>query len=177
MGEIWLPVKGFEGLYEVSNFGNVRSLNYRHTGEIKVLSVFENKCGYLYVGLFKDGKQKKYRVHRLVAEAFLPNPLNLQQVNHIDENKHNNNVDNIEFCDAKYNNNYGTRNERIVEKTTNGKHSKIVLQFNKNGELVREWPSTREASRNGYNNGGVYSCLVGKKKYYKGFIWKYKEVV
>lgn len=174
--EIWIDIKGYEGKYEVSSFGRVRSFNYRNTGEIKVLSVCENKCGYLYVGLFKDGKQKKFKIHRLVAESFIPNPNNLPQVNHKSEVKTDNRVENLEWCDAKYNSNYGTHNERITQKLTNGKRSKSVLQLTKNGELVREWPSTREASRKGYNNGGIYSCLIGKKKYYKGFIWKYKEV-
>lgn len=175
--EIWIDIKGYEGLYQVSNFGNVRSLNYHRTGHTRVLSPVENGLGYLKVCLCKNGKGKTFRIHRLVAEAFLPNWCEGQQVNHIDEDKTNNHVNNLEWCDIKYNINHGTRNERVAEKNTNGKLSKIVLQFTKNGELVREWPSTQEAERKGFNHGHIVSCCSGKLKSYKGYIWKYKEVV
>lgn len=173
MEEIWLPVKGYEGFYEVSNFGNVRSLNYNHTGQRKVLSQGEDK-GYLKVVLCKNGKTKNFSVHRLVAEAFLPNLLDEQEVNHIDENKQNNQVSNLEWCDRKYNINYGNRNQRVAEKNTNGKCSKPLLQFSKTGELIKEWSSTMEAARNGFNQGAVAACCRGEKKSYKGYIWRYK---
>ena len=118
--EIWRPVVGYEGLYEVSSYGRVRSLdmyvkvgygNYRlHKG--KVLSPAKDTGGYLKVNLYCNGKQKTIDVHRLVAQAFLPNPDNLPQVNHKDENKTNNRVENLEMCNAKYNLSYGTRNIR-----------------------------------------------------------------
>lgn len=122
MTEIWKAVKGYEGLYEVSNLGNVRSLDKviksKHNGTTlrkgRILTPFyEEKKGYYQVALTKDGKVKKYRVHRLVAIAFLENPFNYTDVNHKDENKINNNVDNLEWCTRKYNNNYGTKRERI----------------------------------------------------------------
>lgn len=175
--EIWLPVKGYEGLYEVSSFGRVRSLGKGGSGnsKMRVLSQAISNC-HKFVTLSKNGKTEQYWVHRLVAEAFLPNWFGDPQVNHIDENPQNNNVDNLEWCDAKYNANHGTRNKRISEKMTNGKLSKPVLQFTKTGEFVCEWPSTREAERNGFNNGAVGSCCRGERKYYKGFVWRYKEV-
>ena len=112
--EIWRPVVGYEGLYEVSNIGRVRSLDrfyYRlHKG--KVLSPTKDRYGYLTVTLNCNGKSKTIKIHRLVAQAFLPNPDNLPQVNHKDEDKTNNNVDNLEWCTAKYNVNFGTRQER-----------------------------------------------------------------
>ena len=114
MIEEWRPIEGYEGLYEVSNLGRVRSLDrfyYRlHKG--KVLSPTKDRYGYLTVTLNCNGKSKTIKIHRLVAQAFLPNPDNLPQVNHKDEDKTNNNVDNLEWCTAKYNVNFGTRQER-----------------------------------------------------------------
>lgn len=174
--EIWLPVKDFEGLYEVSSCGRVRSLgNGIRNSKQGVLKPFKKYDGYFLVGLHKNGKVKVYLIHRLVAETFIPNLFDYQQVNHIDENKTNNNVENLEWCDHKYNCNYGTRNKRISEKMTNGKKSKPILQFTKTGELVREYPSTREAGRNGFHPGHIIDCCKGKQKYHKGFIWKYKQ--
>ena len=116
MIEIWKDIEGYENLYQVSNLGRVKSLNYNHTGKEKIMKAKKDK-GYLRVQLYKDGKPKFYSVHRLVATSFLPNPNNLSQVNHIDEDKSNNIVDNLEWCSAKYNSNYGTRIQRIVEKS------------------------------------------------------------
>lgn len=115
--EIWKDILGYEGFYQVSSFGRVRSLdrydsrNYFRKGRILKLSA--DRKGYLRVGLHSNGKEKFYSVHRLVAEAFIHNPDNLPEVNHIDEDKTNNRVENLEFCDSKYNNNYGTRKDRI----------------------------------------------------------------
>ena len=110
--QIWKDIKGYEGKYQVNQVGQVRSMNYLRTGKVKRLSPGLSSDGYLQVGLYKDGKYYHYLVHRLVAEAFIPNPNNLPQVNHIDENKTNNCVWNLEWCDAKYNSNYGTKIER-----------------------------------------------------------------
>lgn len=177
--EIWKDIKDFEGLYQVSNFGRVRSLNYGGTGKVKLLRPGEDSNGYLQVFLYKNGKRKAFQVHRLVAKVFLPNWFDEPQVNHKDENKHNNfcgtpendfNDGNLEWCDAKYNSNYGTRNERVAEK-----QSKPVIQLTKTGELVREWPSIREAGRNGFHQSSVTRCCRGKLKTHKGFHWEYKE--
>ena len=171
MIEIWLPVpiKEYSKDYEVSNFGNVRSLNYRGNGQTKILKPGKHTRGYLCVVFYKNGKKRIFYIHRLVAEAFIPNLLELPQVNHIDENKTNNRVENLEWCDSKFNCNHGTRNERSAKS-----RSKPVLQLTKTGELVREWPSTKEAGRNGYSQWNICSCCSGKLKSYKGFIWKYK---
>lgn len=118
--EIWLDVQGFEGIYQVSNLGRVKALpkvvlyndgRKRHYLE-KVLNVYVNTRGYMYVDLYKDKVKKHYLVHRLVADAFLDNKQNLPQVNHIDEDKFNNRASNLEYCTAEYNCNYGTRNAR-----------------------------------------------------------------
>lgn len=128
MNEIWKPIKGYEGFYEVSNLGRVRSLDrlvirHKHTVNREGKESHEhmmkckgnelkarvNNSGYLYVALHRDGKEKTQRIHRLVAEAFIDNPNNFPQVNHIDEDKLNNRSDNLEWCDCKYNVNYGSR--------------------------------------------------------------------
>ena len=174
--EYWKPVVGYEGLYEISNWGRVKSLKrlvkiHNKWGECyitineKILKKRIDKYGYERVMLCKHGKSKLKQVHRLVAEAFIPNPYNLPQVNHKDEDKQNNHYLNLEWCTHEYNVNYGTRTERC---------SKPVLQYTLDGELIKEWPSTIECGRNGYNYGCVAACCRGELKKYKNFIWKYK---
>lgn len=117
MGECWRSVKCYEGLYDVSSYGNIRRL--LKNGKIKPIKLVTTQSGYVVVTLCNKG-QRVVAVHRLVAEAFIPNPDNLPQVNHKDEDKTNNNVENLEWCTSKYNNNYGTRCERI-SKANKGK--------------------------------------------------------
>ena len=176
--EIWKPVVGYEGLYEVSNLGRVKSLKY---GKERILRPATDSNGYHQVNLCKDGKVKMYLVHRLVAQAFIPNPHNLPIINHKDERVDNNRVENLEWCTAEYNNNYGTHNAKVAKANLNHPSmSKPVLQFTLDGQLVREWPSVREAQRlGGFDQGHISSCCSGRYKYktHKGFIWKYKEAV
>ena len=176
----------YEGLYKVSNLGRILSLNYNGTGKAKLMTAHEDTDGYLRVGFWKNGEYKTCKVHRLVAFTFLENPENLPEVNHKDEDKTNNFVflnedgsvdkekSNLEWKSPKGNCNHGTRNERIFEKTTNGKCSKKVLQFSKSGEFIREWPSVMECSRNGYDFRNVSACCLGKRKTAYGFRWEYK---
>ena len=164
----------YEGLYQVSNFGNILSLNYRNTGRAELMNPWEDKDGYLKIGLRKNRKTDFILVHRLVAQTFLPNPDNYPQVNHKDENKANNRVENLEWCDGKYNHNYGTINQRISKANTNGKLSKPVLQLSLTGELIREYPSANECGRNGFERSGVIRCCNGKQKTHKGFKFMYK---
>lgn len=117
MKEIWKDVKGYEGKYQISNLGRVKSLNYARRKQVRILRPgIQKKTGYISVSLLKEGKQKTKTIHRLVAEAFIPNPKNLKQINHKDENKQNNCVNNLEWCSAKYNSNYGHRNAIISKK-------------------------------------------------------------
>lgn len=171
MEEVWKDIEGYEGLYQVSNLGNVKSLNYQGVSREKILKPFINSDGYKRVMLYKNKTIKRLSVHRLVAQAFIENPNNYSCVNHKDENNQNNVVSNLEWCTYKYNNNFGTRNARIVKAL-----SKQVYQYSKDGELIAVWESTNEAGRNGYNQGSVVSCCNGKLKTHKGYIWSYESL-
>ena len=187
--EIWRTAVSdgilYEGLYKVSNWGRILSLNYRNTGKAELMEPSERKDGYSQVGLSKNGKTKNCLVHRLVAETFLPNPEGKPQVNHKIEGKKGKKINivifnedgtvnkertTIEWCTQEYNHNYGTINERAAKAK-----SKPVLQLSLSGELIREWPSTREIERQlGFDHGAVAKCCNGKLPHYKGYIWKYK---
>lgn len=171
MKEVFKDIKDYEGIYQISNFGRIKSLhNYRKNNILKP----KIKKGYYQIGLRKNNKRKWYSVHRLVAQTFLPNENNLPQVNHKDENKLNNNVNNLEWCSASYNNCYGTRIKRVQEKT-----SKKVLQYDLKGNFIKEYNSLREATEK--NNiksiSNISLCCNGKYKQAGGYIWKYKVVV
>ena len=177
----------YERLYKVSNLGRILSLDYNHTGKAELMTPGEIPNGYLQVGLSKNGEYKKCYVHRLVAETFLPNPENLPEVNHIDEDKTNNFVflnedgsvdkekSNLEWKNHRDNCNHGTRNERVSKILTNGKKSKRVLQLSLSGDLIKEWESARECGRNGFDQGNVSRCCNGKQKTHKGFRWMYYD--
>ena len=175
--------------YQVSNLGEILSLNFRNTGRTELMNPWEDKDGYFKIGLRKNKKTDFILVHRLIAETFIPNPENLPQVNHRIEGDKGKTINmvffnedgsinkektTIEWCDGKYNHNYGTINERISKANTNGKLSKSVLQLSITGELIREYPSVRECERNGFEHSGVIRCCNGKQKTHKGFKFMYK---
>lgn len=165
----------YEGLYKVSNLGRILSLNYKRTGKAKLMNPSANTSGYLQVDLWKDGKPKTCLVHRLVATAFLDNPENLPCINHKDKVKTNNSVENIEWCSYKYNNNYDSHNEKLSDAQINDPNkSKKVLQFTLDWKFIREWPSTQECGRNGFNQSEVAKCCRGELKTHKGFRFMYK---
>lgn len=173
--EQWKDIKNYEGLYQVSNLGRVKSLWY---GKERILKPGMNNYGYLRVPLRKNDKRILYLVHRLVAQAFIPNPDNLPEVNHINEVKTDNRVENLEFCDRKYNNTYGTRIEQMVEKQINGKLSKTVYQYSLNGEFVAEYPSTREIERQlGFKQPSISYCCNGQRKTAYGYKWTYNKLI
>lgn len=166
--ENWKDIIGFEGLYQVSDLGRVKSF---YNGKERILKGRDNSRGYPMVILYND-KSKQVSVHRLVAEAFVPNPNNLPQVNHINEDKHDNRADNLEWCDGKYNCNYGTRNERGASAK-----SKQVYQYTKDGSLVSSYPSTNEAERQtGCASTKICACCNGKRKSAYGYIWSYTPI-
>ena len=171
--EIWKPVDGFEWFYEVSDLGNVRSLNYHNWGIAKNLTPVLDKDGYLRVCLSMNGKQYNRTVHRMVALAFLDNPENLPQINHVNEDKSDNRVCNLEWCTCEYNNNYGTRNERVSSSKRNT-NCKKILQLDLNGNLIREWESLQEIGRQlGYGVAHISRVCRGIKKTGYGFKWRF----
>ena len=162
MKEEWKPIEGYEGLYEVSNMGRVKSLNYRHTGKERILKGGDDGYGYLCVNLCKDGKANKGKIHRLVAQAFLENPQNLPEVNHKNEDKTDNRVENLEWCTKQYNIEYS--------------QAKAVIGINKVSGLILEFPSQMEASRQtGTNQGHIWGCCNGRRKSAGGFLWFYAD--
>lgn len=169
--EIWRDVVGYEGLYEVSNMGRVRNAK---TGRIRKYII--TTWGYTRVGLLSNGTEKKIFVHRLVAEAFVPNPdpEHKTQVNHINEDKTDNRAENLNWMTPKENCNWGTHNERARKLNTNGKCSKRVAQYTLDGELVKIWPSLNEIERQtGWCHSYISTCCLGKRKSAYNFIWKY----
>ena len=174
MREKSLDFLGFPN-YTITDDGKVFSLNYNHTGEKKELKQRKDKYGYFGVTLFNENGKKCLLVHRLVALAFIPNTDNLPQVNHKNEIKTDNRVENLEWCDAVYNLNYGTRNERIAETHLNRKDQSIkVKQFTKDGVFIKEYPSMMEVERqNGFYSGHISQCCKGIYKQVYGYIWRY----
>ena len=169
MQEIWKPVVGWEGIYEVSNLGKVRNM-------YGVILIGWKTKDYHYISLSKNGKNKKYRVHRLVAQAFIPNPKNLPVVNHIDENKLNNCVDNLEWCTQEENvcKYFGTKPKIKKPKIKDYHIAKPILQLDKNGNFIKKWKSMMEIERNlNIKSGNISLCCNGKKPSAKGYIWRY----
>ncbi len=171
--EIWKPVVGYEGLYEVSNLGRVRTFHPKENNAI--LRPYRMKNGYLQLCLYKGKISCKKYVHRLVAEAFVENPDGKAQVNHIDENKENNASDNLTWTTSAENLAYGSRKEK--QKTTfeqNGKLLKTVDCYSKNGELLRTYKSIKEAAAlTCTNQSAISQCCKGKQQSSGGYVWRY----
>ena len=171
--ETWKNIKGYEGLYQVSSEGRVKSLERKDClGRIvkeRVLKTAPNAQGYPIVCLYVGGRQKLFKVHRLVCQAFHKNPENKPCVNHIDENKTNNCASNLEWCTYEENNNHGTHNERVAKD-----NSKPVRQYTLDGGLIKVWASPCEAGKQGgFDSATISNVANGKRKTHKGFIWKY----
>jgi len=178
MTEVWKDIQGYEGIYQVSNLGNVRSLDRiekwygsERPRKGRVMATKLDKNCYLVVGLRNGTCQKLKRVHRLVAEAFIPNPNNLPEVNHKDENKANNAVSNLEWCNTNYNVRYGTG----IERRSRQKRKKVI-QCDLNCAKIREFDSITEAAKS-INKGTsrISACCKGIRKTAYGYIWRYKE--
>lgn len=173
MNEIWRDIDGYKGLYQISNKGRVKSLK---CGSERILRPGLSGSGYLKVVLCKNSLVKHIKIHRLVAEAFIPytglNPdgteiKGIRCINHKDENKLNNNYKNLEYCDITYNNNYGTHNEKL---------SRNILQYSKSGEFIREWQSAAEVERVlRIDNSNITKCCKGKRNFAGDYRWRYKE--
>jgi len=159
--EVWKDIKNYEGLYEVSNFGNVRSLKY---GKIKYLKPAKNKGGYYFVILCKNGKTKNFRIHRLVANAFIENPNNYPQINHKDEDKTNNKASNLEWCNNQYNKRFS--------------NAKQVMGISKDGRKTILLEATVDGDLLGFKNQNISNAANGKfhkigNHKYKGIEWYY----
>ena len=180
--EIWKDVVGYEGYYQVSNEGNVRSVDRfvkcsnsirRYKGRL-LAGCFDNH-GYYRVLLSVAGKHKSCQVHRMVAKAFIENKDNLPEVNHKDENPENNCVDNLEWCSKIYNLEYGTGREKSIKS-----HKKAVQQIDKNGIVIAEYGGVNDAARaigKPKDATSITKCCAGKKQTAHGYKWRYKEVL
>lgn len=183
MKEIWKQIEGYENLYEVSNLGRVRSVerpsrNKRNKNGVikgKILKPGSNPVGYVIVSLYRDKKQKFFQVHRLVAKAFIPNVMNKEQVNHIDGNKKNNNINNLEWA---------TRSENMKHAIENGlfkirkiEKAKEIEQLDLNNNVIKTWNSCREiVNKLNVTRSDIYGCCNNLYKTAYGFKWRYKKV-
>jgi hypothetical protein len=183
--EMWRDIVGYEELYQVSDFGRIKSLKRNIGTNGKTITIYNEKIikpsktkdGYLFVGIYKNGNRKLCRVSRLVAEAFIPNDdiKSKTQVNHIKEfEKTNNHVSNLEWTTPKDNINYGTHNARQAKAK-----SKLVYQYSLEGELVKEWPSATKCESDGFQHSAISLCCnnmyLKRKNIYKGYIWRYSK--
>lgn len=174
--EIWKDVVGYEGVYQVSNLGNVKSLRMwssvqkRYIQREKILKPYKAPTGYLQIGLKSERTRKLGLVHRLVAEAFIPNAENKREVNHINGIKTDNRVENLEW---------NTSQENTIHAYKKGleKHcSTKVLQYDLQGNLLREWDSIKEAgAKTNTEPGNISACCRGHRRKAGGYMWSYKE--
>ena len=175
MKEVWKPIKGYEEFYSISNYGRIKSNDRtvkcyggKRTIKGKIMNPPMDKDGYLRIGLSKNKKQKHYHVHRLVAQHFLDNPNNYPVINHIDENKKNNKVDNLEWCSIQYNNLYNDK----IDKLTTAKY-KPVIQYDKCMNKIAEYESIKEATL----KTGIRSVVITRSckglKTKCGYNWRF----
>lgn len=185
MKEIWKDIPEYEGLYQISNYGKVMSLNYNHTKQNRELLTNENTDGYLSVALCKNNKIKRYRINRLVAQAFIPNPNNKPQVNHIDGNKKNNFISNLEWCTASENQIHSYKNglHKILKGEMSHRYgllgslnptSKKVAQYDIDNNLIKIWDSLSDVARTMKKSiSSISLCCNGHHKTSCGYIWRF----
>ena len=167
--EEWKDIEGYEGLYQVSNLGRVKSLNYLHTGKEQILKNRLQNNNYLFVYLCKNSIKKNCSVHRLVAKAFLENPNNYPCVNHIDEDKTNNNINNLEWCTHKHNINHGTHNQRSVENRS------IFIYCLETDKIYNSLKQSSEELN--IHHQHISMVLKSRSKQAKGYTFRYAKYV
>ena len=205
MKEIWKDIPEYEGLYQISNIGNIKAKARAKTHKKdKIMISTIKKYGYKEIGFMKKGIRKIFQIHRLVAEVFIPNKenfksmpdedrtlvnLNKLEVNHKDENASNNSVDNLEWCTHKYNSNYGNLRKKRKEIAIKNNHicflkhsiensKKEIIQYDNNGKTIKIYKSIRDASRDlNINSGRICEMCKGKRSQYKGYRFKYSNEV
>lgn len=185
--EVWKEIEGFNGDYLVSNYGRVKSFKMKHE---RIMRLRKDKDGYMLITLHNNNHVTTKKVHRLVAQAFIPNPENLPQVNHKDENKANNIVDNLEWCTCKYNINYGAHTQKVANTQRGRKHTcehiqkirenainkRKVKMLSLDGKVIKRFKSASDAGR--YVNGNttnVIAVIKGRSQTYKGYLFAYDE--
>ena len=174
MEEIWKPVVWYEGLYEVSSLGNMRSLNYKLTWNTKILKPYKNIDGYMRLSLWSR-KQKCVHIHRVVSESFISNPENKPQVNHKNWIKNDNRVENLEWCTAMENIRHGRKLWLI--KNHNNHASKKVYQYTKDLKFIREWQSMMDAQRELWIlQTSISACCRWKLNHTGWYVWKYEPL-
>lgn len=185
--EIWKDIKGSNNLYQISNLGRVKSMNYRNSGKEGFLSVYIMNTGYPATHLIIDGKEKTCLIHRLVAEAFIPNPENKPEVDHINCDRTDFRIENLKWVTSKENSNNPTtlKNHWSLnggESYFKGKLgrlnilSKMVIQLDREYHIVKIWDSLMDVHRElGFDCGHISNCCLGKRKTHKGYIWMYLD--
>lgn len=197
MVEVWKDIEGFEGRYQVSNLGNIKSLRYGGRYEARNLVPKVNNKGYEWVELAVNGTKKCKQIHRLVANAFIPNPKGYPIINHKDENPRNNRVDNLEWCDYKYNTNYYIERHKEafyanVQKPRGWgkgrkrkqwilgpyKRTKKVAQIDKDGNIIKIWNNASQIVREeGKSQWSITQCCDGKRKTAYGYTWRFVDAI
>lgn len=193
MKEVWKDIEGYEGLYQISNFGNVKSLDRKVNAKnnkkrlIKgtFLKLRFNNRNYNIVSLYKNNIQEVRFIHRLVAETFIPNPENKPEVNHIDGDKQNNKIDNLEWCTRTENNKHAWKTglnkvsdnqKKAAAQSAKKRFSKKIIQYDLKGNFIKEWDSMSEAQRQlNIWHESIGKCCKGEIKTSGKYIWRYKE--
>lgn len=177
MIEIWRDIDGYEGLYQVSNTGKVRSLNYKRTGHYKILKTTKNHKGYLSVGLYRNNKKESVLVHRLVCKTFIPNPENKPHIDHINTIRDDNRIENLRWVTPKENSSNPITKKRINKRFgSNNPAAKAVVQLDLNDRVIYYWDTAKNANlKTKIHRGHISSCCKGLLKTSGGYKWKYVD--
>lgn len=178
---MWAQIQGYEGLYEVSDSGDVRSMNYNHTGEPRILTPKKHSSGYNTVVLCKNSEKKNKSIHILVAQAFVDNPDSKPQVNHKDGNKENNNANNLEWVTASENihHSFEVLGKQSPNKGRFGEShyaSVRISQYSLTGHFVKQWNCISDAAREiGCQPSQIINNIKGRSKTCRGYMWRYEK--